>query len=35
MKDPYILNDLVGYPFNWKYPPKGNLHRREATVFPC
>lgn len=24
MKDSYILNDLAGYPFNGKYPPKGN-----------
>lgn len=24
MAKPYILYDLAGYPFNGKYPPKGN-----------
>ncbi len=24
MDDSYIFNDLAGYPFNGKYPPKGN-----------
>ncbi len=41
MNDSYILNDLAGYPYNGKYPPKGNVkngnmyHGYDTPVQEC